>query len=108
MPTHRSTAGDLVTFRRDAGFNLCAGCDVGAPVLTALTGRLPRKPVTGCADGSVYGGNLLAGAGYMTLIVARLLTGLAHGGILLDWFYHRDKVWCCKEKLPPLPLCLVA
>ncbi len=44
VPTIASTTGYLVTFRRNAGFNLCAGCGYWrAGASTALTGRLPRK-----------------------------------------------------------------
>ncbi|EBI8342242.1 MFS transporter [Salmonella enterica subsp. enterica serovar Sinstorf] len=57
------------------------GVAIGAPVLTALTGRLPRKQLLVALMVLFTAGNLLAWQvpGYMTLIVARLLTGLAHG-----------------------------
>ncbi|EAZ0521822.1 MFS transporter [Salmonella enterica] len=57
------------------------GVAIGAPVLTALTGRLPRKQLLVALMVLFTAGNLLAwqAPGYMTLIVARLLTGLAHG-----------------------------
>ena len=57
------------------------GVAIGAPVLTALTGRLPRKPLLVALMVLFTAGNLLAwqAPGYMTLIAARLLTGLAHG-----------------------------
>lgn len=57
------------------------GVAIGAPVLTALTGRLPRKQLLVALMVLFMAGNLLAwqAPGYMTLIVARLLTGLAHG-----------------------------
>ncbi|EBI4008765.1 MFS transporter [Salmonella enterica] len=57
------------------------GVAIGAPVLTALTGRLPRKQLLVVLMVLFTVGNLLAwqAPGYMTLIAARLLTGLAHG-----------------------------
>ncbi|ECX5461086.1 MFS transporter [Salmonella enterica] len=57
------------------------GVAIGAPVLTALTGRLPRKQLLVALMVLFTAGNLLAwqAPGYMTLIVARLLTGLARG-----------------------------
>ncbi|HCL4432315.1 TPA: MFS transporter [Salmonella enterica] len=57
------------------------GVAIGAPVLTALTGRLPRKQLLVALMVLFTVGNLLAwqAPGYMTLITARLLTGLAHG-----------------------------
>ncbi|ECE8657437.1 MFS transporter [Salmonella enterica subsp. enterica] len=57
------------------------GVAIGALVLTALTGRLPRKQLLVALMVLFTAGNLLAwqAPGYMTLIVARLLTGLAHG-----------------------------
>lgn len=57
------------------------GVAIGAPVLTALTGRLARKQLLVALMVLFTAGNLLAwqAPGYMTLIVARLLTGLAHG-----------------------------
>lgn len=57
------------------------GVAVGAPVLTALTGRLPRKTLLISLMALFTAGNLLAwlSPGYETLIAARILTGLAHG-----------------------------
>lgn len=57
------------------------GVAVGAPILTALTGRVPRKLLLVGLMGLFTAGNLVAwlAPGYGTLIVARLLTGLAHG-----------------------------
>ena len=57
------------------------GVALGAPVLTALTGRLPRKWLLLALMALFTGGNLMAWAapGYEALIVARVLTGLAHG-----------------------------
>ncbi|MBY6186465.1 MFS transporter [Marinobacter hydrocarbonoclasticus] len=57
------------------------GVAVGAPVLTALTGRWQRKTVLLSVMTLFVAGNLLAwqAPGYSALIVARLLTGLAHG-----------------------------
>ncbi|WP_263064559.1 MFS transporter [Dickeya dadantii] len=57
------------------------GVAVGAPVLTALTGTLPRKPLLVGLMALFTAGNLLAwlAPNYATLVAARLLTGLAHG-----------------------------
>lgn len=57
------------------------GVAIGAPVLTALTGKLPRKQLLMALMVLFTIGNLLAwqAPGYMTLVIARLLTGLAHG-----------------------------
>lgn len=57
------------------------GVAIGAPVLTALTGRLPRKALLLRLMALFTLGNLLAwkAPGYESLIAARILTGLAHG-----------------------------
>ena len=57
------------------------GVAIGAPVLTALTGRWNRKIVLISLMGLFVLGNLLAwqAPSYETLILARILTGLAHG-----------------------------
>lgn len=57
------------------------GVAVGAPVLTALTGRWNRKYLLLSLMALFVLGNLLAwqAPGYSSLIVARILTGLAHG-----------------------------
>jgi predicted MFS family arabinose efflux permease len=57
------------------------GVAVGAPVLTALTGRLPRKALLLGLMALFTAGNLLAWQAptYESLIAARVLTGLAHG-----------------------------
>ncbi|WP_281646462.1 MFS transporter [Parendozoicomonas sp. Alg238-R29] len=57
------------------------GVAIGAPVLTALTNRWNRKSVLLSLMGLFIIGNLLAwkAPGYSSLIVARILTGLAHG-----------------------------
>lgn len=57
------------------------GVAVGAPVLTALTGNWPRKKVLLAVMSLFVLGNLLAwqAPGYNTLVMARILTGLAHG-----------------------------
>ena len=53
------------------------GVAIGAPVLTALTGRMPRKQLLLALMVLFTAGNLLAwqAPGYGTLIMARLLTG---------------------------------
>ena len=57
------------------------GVAIGAPVLTALNGRLPRKALLLGLMALFTLGNLLAwkAPGYESLIAARILTGLAHG-----------------------------
>lgn len=57
------------------------GVAVGAPLLTAVTGRVPRKQLLLGLMTLFTVGNLLAwlAPGYATLMAARVLTGLAHG-----------------------------
>ncbi|MFL6675029.1 MAG: MFS transporter [Massilia sp.] len=57
------------------------GVAVGAPVLTALTGRVPRKQLLIGLMVLFTVGNLVAwqAPGYGALMAARVLTGLAHG-----------------------------
>jgi DHA1 family inner membrane transport protein len=57
------------------------GVAVGAPVLTALTGRVPRKQLLLGLMALFTIGNLIAwmAPGYEALMAARVLTGLAHG-----------------------------
>lgn len=57
------------------------GVAVGAPVLTALTGRVPRKALLVGLMALFTLGNLMAwqAPGYGTLVLARVLTGLTHG-----------------------------
>jgi len=57
------------------------GVAVGAPVLTALTGRVPRKQLLLALMALFTIGNLVAwmAPNYASLMAARVLTGLAHG-----------------------------
>ncbi|HEX8613090.1 MAG TPA: MFS transporter [Telluria sp.] len=57
------------------------GVAIGAPVLTALTGRVPRKHLLLGLMALFTIGNLVAwmAPGYYALMAARVLTGLAHG-----------------------------
>lgn len=57
------------------------GVAIGAPVLTALTARLPRKALLLGLMALFTAGNLVAwqAPDYHSLVVARVLTGLAHG-----------------------------
>lgn len=57
------------------------GVAVGAPVLTAVTGRVPRKRLLAGLMLLFTAGNLIAwmAPGYGALMAARVLTGLAHG-----------------------------
>lgn len=57
------------------------GVAIGAPVLTALTGKLQRKALLLALMALFTAGNLLAWQAprYETLVAARILTGLAHG-----------------------------
>lgn len=68
------SAGLLVSF-------YALGVAIGAPLLTALTGRVPRKPLLLGLMALFIVGNLLAwqAPDYYTLLAARVLTGLAHG-----------------------------
>ncbi|WP_315810069.1 MFS transporter [Pseudomonas sp. C9-3] len=54
---------------------------IGAPLLTAMTGRIPRKALLVGLMALFTIGNLVAwqAPSYESLIVARILTGLAHG-----------------------------
>lgn len=54
---------------------------IGAPVLTALTGKVPRRPLLVGLMVMFTVGNIAAwlSPGYGSLILARVLTGLAHG-----------------------------
>lgn len=83
--------GLIPTIAADLGVDLPAagllvslyalGVAVGAPLLTALTGRLPRKLLLLGLMVLFTVGNLLAwqAPGHESLIVARIVTGLAHG-----------------------------
>jgi len=83
--------GLLPTVAADLGIDLpsagllvslyALGVAIGAPVLTALTGKLPRKTLLLGLMALFTAGNLLAwqAPSYETLIAARVLTGLAHG-----------------------------
>ncbi len=68
------SAGLLVTI-------YALGVAIGAPVLTALTSRIPRKLLLVGLMVLFTLGNLLAwqSPSYESLVIARLLTGLAHG-----------------------------
>ena len=57
------------------------GVAIGAPLLTALSGKVPRKLLLLGLMLLFTAGNLLAwkAPGYESLIVARIVTGLAHG-----------------------------
>ena len=83
--------GLLPTIAADLGVSLpsagllvslyALGVAVGAPLLTALTGRVPRKTLLLGLMVLFTAGNLLAwlAPGYESLIAARIVTGLAHG-----------------------------
>lgn len=68
------SAGLLVTI-------YALGVAIGAPVLTVLTSRIPRKLLLVGLMALFTLGNLLAwqSPSYESLVIARLLTGLAHG-----------------------------
>lgn len=57
------------------------GVTFGAPILTALTGGLPRKPLLLGLMALFIAGNSAAAlaSGYETLLVARVLSAFAHG-----------------------------
>ena len=83
--------GLLPTIAADLGVDLpsagllvslyALGVAVGAPVLTALSGKLPRKTLLLALMVLFTAGNLMAwmAPGYASLVLARVLTGLAHG-----------------------------
>lgn len=77
-------ANDLSVSLSSAGLLVslyALGVAIGAPVLTALTGKLNRKWLLIGLMSLFILGNILAwtAPGYNSLIVARILTGLAHG-----------------------------
>lgn len=77
-------ANDLAVSLPSAGLLVslyALGVAIGAPLLTALAGRLPRKKLLLALMALFTIGNLLAwqSPGYESLVVARVLTGLAHG-----------------------------
>ena len=77
-------AADLAVSLPSAGLLVslyALGVAIGAPVLTALTGKVPRKALLLALMALFTAGNLVAwqSPGYESLIVARILTGLAHG-----------------------------
>ncbi|WP_254621310.1 MFS transporter [Stutzerimonas stutzeri] len=77
-------AGDLGVSLPSAGLLVslyALGVAVGAPLLTALTGKVPRKLLLLSLMVLFTTGNLLAwqAPGYESLILARIVTGLAHG-----------------------------
>jgi MFS transporter, DHA1 family, inner membrane transport protein len=79
-----NVAGDLGTSVPTAGYLVSAyalGVVVGAPLLTALGSRIPRKRMLLLLMGLFTLGNLgSAGApGYDTLLAGRFLAGLPHG-----------------------------
>lgn len=95
------SAGLLVTI-------YALGVAIGAPVLTALTSRIPRKLLLVGLMVLFTLGNLLAwqSPSYESLVIARLLTGLAHGVFFSigstiatslvakeGGFRHRHHVW---------------
>lgn len=57
------------------------GVAIGAPVLTALTGKMPRKQLLISIMALFIIGNGLASIapGFTTLVIARIVTGFAHG-----------------------------
>ncbi len=57
------------------------GVAIGAPILTALTGSIPRKKLLIWLMIVFILGNGLASIapGFITLVIARIITGLAHG-----------------------------
>ncbi|WP_345817616.1 MFS transporter (plasmid) [Paraburkholderia sp. PREW-6R] len=77
-------AGDLGITLPSAGLLVsfyALGVAVGAPILTAVTGRMERKTLLVLLMTLFTAANLLAwrAPGYATLVFARVLSGLAHG-----------------------------
>lgn len=81
LPT---VAGDLSISLPTAGLIVSVyalGVTFGAPILTALTGRMDRKALLLGLMGVFIAGNLLAGVSpnYEVLLIARVLAAFAHG-----------------------------
>jgi DHA1 family inner membrane transport protein len=79
-----NVAGDLGTSVPTAGYLVSAyalGVVVGAPLLTALGSRIPRKRMLLLLMGLFTIGNLASAVapGYYTLLASRFLAGLPHG-----------------------------
>jgi MFS transporter, DHA1 family, inner membrane transport protein len=77
-------AGDLGVTLPSAGLLVsfyALGVAIGAPVLTAATGRMKRKTLLVSLMALFTAANLLAwwAPGYHTLVLARILSGFAHG-----------------------------
>ena len=77
-------AADLGVSQPSAGLLVslyALGVAIGAPLLTALSSRVPRKPLLLGLMALFTVGNALAwlAPDYTTLVLARLVTGLAHG-----------------------------
>lgn len=77
-------AGDLGVTLPSAGLLVsfyALGVAIGAPVLTAATGRMERKTLLVSLMTLFTAANLLAwwAPGYETLVLARILSGFAHG-----------------------------
>ena len=74
FPSASPSAGLLVSL-------YALGVAIGAPVLTALTGKLPRKALLLALMALFTAGNLLAWQAprYEALVAARILTGLSNG-----------------------------
>jgi DHA1 family inner membrane transport protein len=68
------SAGHVISF-------YALGVVVGAPVIAALSARLPRKSLLMALMGAFLVGNVLTSLapGFHTLLVARFLSGLPHG-----------------------------
>ena len=77
------------------------GVAIGAPVLTALTARLPRKALLLGLMALFTAGNLVAwqAPDYHSLVVARVLTGLATGCSSRSARPSRP-AWCPRRRRP--------
>jgi DHA1 family inner membrane transport protein len=83
------------------------GVAVGAPVLTALTGKVARKRLLLSLMLLFTAGNLIAwqAPSYSTLVLARILTGLAHG-VFSPSDRRSPPVWSRGKRQPArLPSC---
>ena len=85
------------------------GVAVGASVLTALTGRFPRKQLLVALMVLFTAGNVLAwqAPDYTTLVIARLLTGLAHGCFSRLVLLLQPAWYPKRKRHPPLRSCSV-
>ncbi len=86
------------------------GVAIGAPILTALTSRIPRKQLLIALMALFIIGNGLASLapGFVPLVIARIITGFAHGVFFSIDLPLRQPWYPSKKERLLLPLCLRA